>query len=75
MNQEPDFYKTSLSNFMDEKLTLLPMLFFNRMIEKDKPPYQSCGAIIKSCKMLQIKSTNGTNVCGKRNRDKYFELC
>ena len=27
LNQEPDFYITSLSNFMDETLTLLPKFF------------------------------------------------
>ena len=41
----------------------------------DEPPYKSCGSVIKSLKMDQIKSTNGTNKCGKRNREKYFELC
>ena len=41
----------------------------------DELPYQSCGSVIKSCKTQQIKSINGTNLCGNRNRDKYFEVC
>ena len=40
----------------------------------DEETYQSCGSVIKSCEMEQIKPTNGTNVCGKRKRKKYFEL-
>ena len=32
-NQEPDFYIKSLSNLMDETLTLLPMLFVNKVVK------------------------------------------
>ena len=31
--------------------------------------------LLKIVKLEQIKSTNGTNVCEKRNVEKYFELC
>ena len=31
LNQEPDFYITSLSNLMDDTLTFLTKLFFNTM--------------------------------------------
>ena len=55
LNQEPYFYITSLSNFMDETLPLLPNLFVNKMIKKDKLPYQSCVSVIKSCKTEQRK--------------------
>ena len=41
----------------------------------DEQTYQSCGSVIKSCKIEQIKSINGSNVCGKINREKYLELC
>ena len=34
LNQEPDFYITSLFNFMDETFTLLPELFVDKMIKK-----------------------------------------
>ena len=37
-------------------------------------PYQSCGSVIKSLKMEQRQSTNGTNVYYKRGMDEYFEL-
>ena len=33
LNQEPDFYITSLSNLMDETLTLLPNLFVDKMVK------------------------------------------
>ena len=33
LNQEPDIYIKSLSSFMDEKLTLLPKIFVNRMVK------------------------------------------
>ena len=33
LNQEPYFYITSLSNLMDDTLTLLPRLFFNKMVK------------------------------------------
>ena len=35
LNQELDFYITSLSNLMDETLTLLPKLFVNKMVKMD----------------------------------------
>ena len=41
LNQEPDFYITSLSNFMDETLKLLPKLFVNKMV-KLCLSYKSC---------------------------------
>ena len=41
----------------------------------DEIPYQSYGSVIKCCKTEQRKPTNVTNVRGKRNRDKCFELC
>ena len=72
---EPYVYITSLSNFMDETLILLPKLFVNKMVKMDEQTYQSCGSVIKSCKKDQRKSTNGTNVYCKRIREKYFELC
>ena len=37
-------------------------------------PHQSCDSMIKSCKMEEVKSTNGTNVCCNIKRDKYPEL-
>ena len=55
LNQEPIFYITSLSNLMDEKFTLLPKLFVDKMKKMDKTPYQSCGSVIKSCKTELIK--------------------
>ena len=33
LNQEPGFYITSLSNFMDEILPLLSKLFVNKMVK------------------------------------------
>ena len=33
LSQEPDFYTTSLSNLMDETLTLLRKFFFNKIIK------------------------------------------
>ena len=61
---------------MYETFTLLPKLFVDKMIKKmDELPHQSCGSVIKSYKMERIKSTTGTNVCGKINGDKYFVLC
>ena len=60
---------------VDEIFTLLPKLFYGKIFKTYEQPYQSCGSIIKICKMEQKKSTNGTNVCGKRYREKYFELC
>ena len=45
-----------------------------KWLKTDEQTYQSCGSVIKSCKMKQRKSTNGTNAYGKRKRDKYFEL-
>ena len=41
----------------------------------DEQTYQSCGSVIKSFTMEERKSTNGTNLCGKRRRENYFELC
>ena len=35
----------------------------------DGQTYQSCGSVIKKYRLEQIKSTNGTNVCGKRSRE------
>ena len=76
LNQEPDVYMTSLSKFMDDTFTFMPKLFVDKIIYIfDELPYQSCGSVIKSCKTERRKSTNGTNVCGKIKRDKYFELC
>ena len=75
MDQEPDSYLTSLSNFMDETLTFLPKTFVNKMVKMDWKTYQSCGPVTTSYKTEQRKSTNGTNVCFKRKRGKYFELC
>ena len=75
LNQEPDFYITSLSNLMDETLTLVPNLFVNKMVKMDDQTYQGCVSVIKFCITEQRKSTNGTNGCGKRKREKYFELC
>ena len=34
LNQKPDFYITSLSKFIDDIFTLLPKLFFDKMIKK-----------------------------------------
>ena len=45
------------------------------MIKIDEQKYQSCGSVIKSCKMELRKSTNVNNVCGNRNKERYFELC
>ena len=59
---------------MDEIFKVLPKLFVNKMIKLDELSYQSCGSVIKSCRMEQIKSTKGTNVCGRRKKEKYFEL-
>ena len=75
LNQEPDFYTTSLSNLMDETLTLLTKLFFNKRIKMDELSYQICGSVIKICETEYRKSTKRINVCGKRKRDKYFESC
>ena len=50
-NQEPDFYIASLSKLMDGTFTLLPKLFFDKMIKTDELSYQSCGSVIKSCKI------------------------
>ena len=33
LNQKPDFYITSLSKFIDDIFTLLPKLFFDKMIK------------------------------------------
>ena len=41
----------------------------------DELPYQSCGSVIKSCKVEQIQSTTGTNLYCKRVMDESFELC
>ena len=54
LNQEPDFYITSLSNLMNETLTLLHELFFNKMVIMDRQLCQSCVSVIKSCKMKKI---------------------
>ena len=35
LNQEQDFYTTSLSNLTDETFTLLPKLFVDKMIKND----------------------------------------
>ena len=73
-NRELDFYIASLSNFMDETLTLLPELFVNKMVKNGCKTYQSCGSVIKSCIMEQ-KQINVTNVCGKIKGEEYLELC
>ena len=57
---------------MVETSTLLPSLFINKMKKVDGKTYPSCLLPIKSCEMEKIKLTNGTNVSGKRNREKYF---
>ena len=73
LNHIPDFYITSPSKLMDDKFTSSPKLFFDKMIEKmDELPYPSCGSVIKSRKMEQIESTDGTNVYCKIGNDEYF---
>ena len=52
LNQEPYFYITSLSKLMDETFTSLSDLFVDKMI---KEWHQSCGSVIKNCKMEQTK--------------------
>ena len=74
LNQESYSYITSLSKFIDETLTLLHRLLVDKLKKMNEQTYQSCGSVIKIRKTEQRKSKNGTNVCGKINREKYFEL-
>ena len=60
---------------MDDTFKTFPKLFVDEMIKMDELSYQSCVLIIKSYKIWQIKSINGTNAYFKIRMDKYFELC
>ena len=51
---------------MDYKFTSLPKLFVDEMIKLYELSYHSSGSVIKSRKMEQIKSTDGTNLYFKR---------
>ena len=54
---------------MDETFTFLFKLFFDKMIKKWMNSH------IKVVAQLSKLRKNVTNVCGKRNREKYLDLC
>ena len=54
---------------MDETFILLPTLCVDKMVKK----WMSSN--IKVVAQLSKVTKNGTNVCVKRNREKYLELC
>ena len=58
LNQEPAFYITLISNFMDKTLTLLPKLFINKM---DGKHIKVVAQLSKVAKLK--KSNNRRNQC------------
>ena len=57
-NQEPDFYIISLSNLMDETLTLLLKLFVNKIKKLMNKHIRVMDQLPKICKIDQRKPTN-----------------